>query len=133
METKTRIAGIIIKDGKMLMLKGRGYLELWTPGGKVEENETDEECLKRELKEEIGVELLSAKFFKEYQNPGFYHPDQKKIERVYIVEVKGEPKPDAEIESIIWFTKNDFESKKFPMITNTQHALIPDLIKSNIW
>ena len=47
---KTRIAGIIIKDGKLLLVKGKGYEELWTPGGKIDENETDEECLKRELK-----------------------------------------------------------------------------------
>ena len=45
---KVRILGIIIKDRKLLMLKGRGYKELWTPGGKMEVGETDEECLKRE-------------------------------------------------------------------------------------
>lgn len=33
MEVRTRIAAIIIKDGKLLMLRGKGHDELWTPGG----------------------------------------------------------------------------------------------------
>lgn len=31
METKARIVAIIINDDRLLMLKGRGYDELWTP------------------------------------------------------------------------------------------------------
>ncbi len=133
METKTRIAGIIIEDNRLLMLIGKGYKELWTPGGKVNEGETDEECLKRELQEELGVELLEFKFFKEYHNESFYNPSSPIIERNYIIKIKGEIKPDSEIESIVWFTKDDYQNKKYPMITHTQEELIPDLIKEGIW
>jgi len=133
METVTRIGGVIIKDRKLLMLLGKGHAELWTPGGKIEQGENDEECLKRELKEEIGVNLLDCKFFKEYSNKSFYHPERTTIERVYIAEIEGEIKPAEEIESFVWFTKEDFENKKYPMITSTQEALIPDLIKAGIW
>ena len=133
MQTKTRIAGMIIKDGKLLMLIGKGYSELWTPGGRIEEGESDEECLRRELLEELGAELVESKFFKEYENVGFYHPEKKTIERVYVVKIKGEIKPDAEIEKIVWLTKEDFINKKFPMIPHTEQELIPDLIKENVW
>ena len=64
METKTRIAAVIIEGGKLLMLRGKGYKELWTPGGKIEIGESEEDCLKRELKEEISVEISSLSFFK---------------------------------------------------------------------
>ncbi len=133
METVTRIAGIIIKDGKLLLLLGKNHKELWTPGGRIEPGETDEECLKRELKEETGVNLLSCKFFKEYSGKSFYHPERTTIERVYIAEVEGQVKPDAEIKDFVWFSKEDFENKKYPMITSTQEALIPDLIMAKIW
>ncbi|MEA3399066.1 MAG: NUDIX hydrolase [Patescibacteria group bacterium] len=129
----TRIAGIIIKNEKILMLKGKGYEELWTPGGKVDGNETDEEYLRRELKEEIGINLTNAQFFKEYDTEIFYNPQKKMIERSYICEIEGKIKPDAEIESFIWFSKEDYGSKKYPMITHTQEELIPDLINNNIW
>ncbi len=128
-----RIAGIIIQDNKLLMLLGKGYSELWTPGGKIEVGESDEECLQRELKEEIGVELTESKFFKKYNTVSFYNPEKGLIERVYIVKIQGEIKPDAEIESFIWFTKEDYERKKFPMITHTEKDLIPDLIREGIW
>ena len=82
METLTRIAGIIIQEGKMLMLLGKGYKELWTPGGKIDGEESDEECLARELKEELGVELVEAKFFKEYKGKSFYNTTRTRIERV---------------------------------------------------
>ncbi|MFA7191999.1 MAG: NUDIX domain-containing protein [Candidatus Paceibacterota bacterium] len=133
MKTKTRIAGIIIRDNKILLLIGRGYSNLWTPGGRLEDGESDIDCLRRELKEEINVDLVSSKFFKEYKTSSFYNPEKELIERVYICEVKGEIKPDAEIESFVWFSKDDFENKKFPMITHTQEDLIPDLITSGIW
>ena len=133
METRTRIAAIIIENGKLLMQIGKGYKELWTPGGKLKENETDEECLRRELKEELGVNLLEMKFFKEYETVSFYNPEQKLIERIYVGKIEGEIKPAAEIESIVWFTKDDFKNKKCPMITHTEEDVIPDIIKEGIW
>ncbi len=55
------------------------------------------------------------------------------IERVYICKIEGELKPAMEIESVIWFTKEDFKNHTFPMITHTEKELIPDLIKEGIW
>lgn len=53
-------AAIIEKDGKILIAKKKkaymGYL--WEfPGGKKKENETLEECLLREIKEELGIDI----------------------------------------------------------------------------
>lgn len=38
-----------------------------------------------------------------------------------------------EIESFVWFSKKDFETKKHPMITITEEQIIPDLIKAKVW
>ena len=132
METKTRIAGIIIQDGKLLMLRGQKP-ELWTPGGKLEVGESDEECLKRELKEEIGVELVRASFFREYIAPGFYNPSVLVTQRVYITEVSGAIMPSAEINDYVWFTKEDFKNRSYPMITTIEKRVIPDLISKGVW
>ena len=128
-----RIAGIIIKDGKILLVKGRGFEHLWTPGGKVDGDETDEECLRRELKEEIGVDLIEAKFFKEYDGVSFYTPVQKLKQRIYLVKVSGEIKPDMEIEDFVWLSKEDFYNKKYKQLPFHEQEILPDLIKEKIW
>jgi 8-oxo-dGTP diphosphatase len=58
-------AAIVEKDGRVLIGKRRRghFAGRWEfPGGKVEEGETPEACLKRELKEELGVEVRIGPF-----------------------------------------------------------------------
>lgn len=77
MKTLNVVAAIIHKDGKILATK-RGYGEFinqWEfPGGKIEANETKEEALIREIKEELNVEIEITNFALdlEYQYPTFY-------------------------------------------------------------
>ncbi|MDL1973095.1 MAG: 8-oxo-dGTP diphosphatase MutT [Deltaproteobacteria bacterium] len=60
-------AAIIENDGKILIakrksddrLKGRWEL----PGGKIRGGETPEQCLKREIKEELGIDIEVGRFF----------------------------------------------------------------------
>lgn len=55
------VAGMIEKDGKYLITQRRPQATLpllWEfPGGRVEEGETDEAALRRELAEEMGIEV----------------------------------------------------------------------------
>jgi 8-oxo-dGTP diphosphatase len=54
------VCGVLIQNGKCLIARrnygsSKGFYEF--PGGKVESNETKEEALKREWKEELGIEI----------------------------------------------------------------------------
>ena len=129
---RIRIVGIIIRNGKLLMVKGKGYEELWTPGGKIKPGENDEECLRRELKEEINADLVKMKFFKEYSGKSFYQEGITK-QRVYIASVKGKIRPGAEIEDFVWLSRQDFEKRKFLLIPITEKEIIPDLIKQGFF
>ena len=61
------VCGIIYKDDKILLTrrkKGKSLEGFWEfPGGKVEKDETDTIALKRELKEELGLEISEPNYF----------------------------------------------------------------------
>ncbi len=55
-----RVRGILIEDGMITLIKrtrdGKTFYVF--PGGGVEERETEEQALKREMKEELGLDVL---------------------------------------------------------------------------
>lgn len=56
-------AALIFEQDKIL-ITSRGQKDLWEfPGGKVEHGETREECIIREIKEELGLGIQVEKFF----------------------------------------------------------------------
>src|SRR5680860_1421288 len=56
---KSRVRAVIIKDGKILLIKRtKPGLVYWViPGGGVEAGETNEDALIRECKEELGISI----------------------------------------------------------------------------
>src|SRR3990167_6191953 len=129
MNIRHRVVAIIIKNNMILLVKGKGWPELWTPGGKIEDGENEEDTLKRELKEELGLELQTMQFFKKYFMENPYSKGDMTETKCFLVKVKGEPKPNQEIESFVWYSIRDFKSKKYKMLAENEKGLIPDLIK----
>jgi len=62
-------AGVIFKGGRVLLARKKpgkhlaGYWEF--PGGKLEEGETPEACLEREINEELGIAIKHLRFWME--------------------------------------------------------------------
>lgn len=63
---------VLIEKGKILLIK-RGnepFKDMWAlPGGRVENNETTEECAIREMKEETGLQVKIIKLIGVYSDP----------------------------------------------------------------
>ena len=77
MKTVRVVAAVIRKDNKIFATQ-RGYGEFkdgWEfPGGKIEEGETPEQALAREIKEELDTEIQVGKLIEtiEYDYPKFH-------------------------------------------------------------
>ena len=81
---KNKSRAIIINDqNELLIVNYNGVFLL--PGGKVEDNETHLECLKRELKEELGINIIDSElepFIKViFTQENYLTRDGKKIDR----------------------------------------------------
>lgn len=74
---RIEVVAAIIKQGKSYLATQRGHGEfegLWEfPGGKIECNESKEEALKREIKEElsINIDVIQQLCSIEYEYPNF--------------------------------------------------------------
>lgn len=101
MKTIVKCAAIIINQRSLLLTRKRGTSTFISPGGKPHTGEDHLSCLKRELEEELGVEIKSFRPF------GLFHgraefEDLAIENHVYHVEIAGQPKAGAEIEEIAW-------------------------------
>ncbi len=110
------VASIIEQDGKFLIaLRGEKefYGGFWEfPGGKIEAGEAPQECLAREIKEELGIDCKVGEFVAE----GFFdYGEGKDVHlRGYLTQhLSGEFALNVHSE-IRWIEKHEFKNFEFP-------------------
>lgn len=109
-------AGIIRNEfGQIYLtqrLEGQDFAQsLEFPGGKVDENETPEQALKRELEEEIGIVVLNAELYERFQ---FEYPTKVISFFFYLVEEWiGEPF-GREGQEGFWIEQKALDAGLFP-------------------
>lgn len=99
------VDALIIRNGNILLIK-RGVEPdkgKWaTPGGYIGWDESGEEALIREVKEETGLTVKKTRFINVYSSP-HRHPKQV-ITLAYIVETEGEPVKGDDADEVRWFS-----------------------------
>ena len=111
--------GVVVRDGRMLVIRRSrsvvAPLVYCFPGGGIEKDESEEEALVREFREEVGVRLRPVRRL-------WRCVTAWKVELAWWL---GELEPDAalvanprEVESLHWFTPAEM-------------AALPDLLESN--
>jgi 8-oxo-dGTP diphosphatase len=89
-------------DGRLLTVRKAGTGAYMLPGGKREAGEDDLTALSRELSEELGVRLVSAEKFGNFEAPAINEPGARVRSDVYSVIVEGDYHPGAEIADLLW-------------------------------
>jgi len=107
-----KIAFIEIHDKKILVSKSKGKSKFYIPGGKREDNESDEETLIREVKEELSVDIKpnTIDYFGTFIAQADGKRDGINVRMTcYEANYSRELKPSNEIEKIDWFDCSQLE------------------------
>ena len=110
---------------KLLQVRTKKQKEVfYTLGGKLEEGESDLDCLKREVMEEIGCDIdeSSIKFLATFQDVAHGKDGALVNIRMYEGELKGNPRPTSEVVEIGWF---DTKSDKKQLSLIAQRTIFP--------
>ncbi len=110
---------VFIAQRKITKSFGGGLWE--TIGGGIEKEDKDLlSCIKREIKEELNVEIKSAQEFEDYEITT--KESKKYLIKTFLIELDSEPKPNKnDFESYGWFTKEEIE--KFTFVSNCKERL----------
>jgi 8-oxo-dGTP diphosphatase len=129
-----RKAGLLVvnEDATRFLILEDKSGNLVLPGGKYEPGESDIECLRREIKEELACEIVerTLSFFNEYSAPAISEPEKKVFIRLYLGKLAGEAEASAEIKTMHWVGE---EAARDPRVTTHIWAgAIPDLVQSGV-
>ena len=112
-------APAVIKNSKGEILLGKRKENMWyypgmwgLPGGLVEFGETIEQGIKRELKEELGVDSEVVKYGKPFMQLPVKECPMQSINTPAFCKIRGTPKPRDETSEIGWFSPKEIRKMK---------------------
>lgn len=109
-ETVIRTKALIINNGKILIGNENGVFQF--PGGHLEENESFNDCLKREVLEETGIKINDSEIDKPFmkvtfKNKDWPEPGKNRKAEIYYYIIKTNKKPDLTKTN---YTKNEIKN-----------------------
>lgn len=129
-ESIYKVGAIILNDQKELLVVRKQFkdrVDFIIPGGRQEKGENDEQTLRRELEEELGVTVKSFTPFGQFEEMAVFENVPLKM-TVFEVQIEGTPKAKSEIKEAIWIDAN-YAHKGIQLGSVLSKHVIPALFK----
>lgn len=108
------VCAIIIDHNRILAAKRSiemPHPRYWEfPGGKIETGEKEEDCLLREIREELNCEIIIEKQIKSFT---YSYPDKTIVLKPFICTLKNNPPTAIEHEKIKWLSIYELDKLKW--------------------
>jgi 8-oxo-dGTP diphosphatase len=127
--TIIKIGAVILDDdGRILVVrKSQPEREIFIiPGGRLEEGETDDQACRRELDEELGLQVTHSEYFGTFTEPAEFDPVDVEI-RVYAVKTAGKPTAQSEIAEYRWVDRG-YRSRGIQLGSVLDRHVVPKLV-----
>lgn len=106
LQNSIRIAAALMSrsDGRVLLVRKKATESFMQPGGKIEIGEHPQDALRRELSEELGIDIDPSEmtYVGRYTAPAANEPGRQVDAEVFRIVIAHPVAPGAEIEEILW-------------------------------
>ncbi|MEU0883032.1 NUDIX domain-containing protein [Lentzea sp. NPDC005914] len=124
------VVGLVhVEAGRLLVVRSRNKKAFYLPGGKIEAGESPAEALRREVREELGIELERPSVLKRYVAPAYGEGEGAMVDMTcFTARLLGVPKPTSEIAELTYVTRDEYRehAETAPAI----HEVLSDLVAS---
>jgi len=95
---RKRVTAVVIRDGKVLLVRDKGLVSFSLPGGAIKKGEATVSAATRELYEELGLNSIKVTRLR-----GCDYKGSVNDHKVCLVQAEGEPHPRQELDKFIWW------------------------------
>jgi 8-oxo-dGTP diphosphatase len=122
------VVGLVhVEAGRLLVVRSRNKKAFYLPGGKIEAGESPEAALRREVAEELGIELARPVVLKRYVAPAYGEGEGAMVDMTcFTASLLGTPRPAGEIAELTYVTREEYRehAETAPAI----HEVLSDLV-----
>ncbi|MDX3664410.1 NUDIX domain-containing protein [Streptomyces sp. ID05-26A] len=124
------VVGLVhVEAGRLLVVRSRNKKAFYLPGGKIEPGESLEDAVRREVREELGVELDEPSQLKRYISLAYGEGEGAMVDMTcFTARLLGTPRPTGEIAELTYVTRDEYRehAETAPAI----HEVLADLVAS---
>lgn len=124
------VVGLVhVEVGRLLVVRSRNKKAFYLPGGKIEPGESSAGALRREVREELGIELEAPVELKRYVAPAYGEGEGAMVDMTcFAATLLGVPQPTSEIAELTYVTRDEYRehAETAPAI----HEVLSDLVAS---
>ena len=118
-----------MRSGRVLTVRKRGTTMFMLPGGKLEPGESPADAARREVAEEVGLEVADMELLGEFAADAANEPGRIVVSTVYQAELNAEPVATGEIAELRWSLLDATTSDIAPLLREHVMPALRDIVR----